>query len=163
MLYEIKGVCHYCAAEYKLIISEDQTHGICPECKNIPIKFKKFKGVVYIIKNPNQIGVKVGITKRNIDDRIKQLSGTGVPGKFKLVALFPSDRPEEDEKKAHEKLKKHFLDKEHFDISAIDALMSVYRALNRRHPIFYDSEIQKEFEIKCQENKEEMFKKLGKI
>ncbi len=71
MLYEIKGVCHYCAAEYKLIISEDQTHGICPECHNSPIKFKKFKGAIYIINNPNQIGVKVGMTTKDVKERLK--------------------------------------------------------------------------------------------
>ena len=162
MLYEIKGVCHECASPYKIIISDDQTHGICPECSAKPVKFKKFKGMVYIINNPNQTGVKVGLTTKDIAVRIKQLSSTGVAGKFALVALFPSDRPKQDEKKAHTKLKKYFLDKEHFDIDPLTAVLNVFRALNRREPIFYDHEIEAEFHETLEKNRREMRKRLGK-
>ena len=161
MLCEIKGVCHLCRSDYKIIISESETHGSCPNCDGRPIKFKKFKGMVYIINNPNQVGVKIGLTTKDIKIRLKKLSSTGVPGKFSLVALFPSDRPEEDERKAHEKLKKFFLDKEHFDISPIDAVLCVYRALNRRKPIFNDKIIEKEFLQKIDEARKDMQRKLG--
>lgn len=135
-----------CAAEYISVISEDQSHAICGECNKVPVKFKKFKGVVYIISNPYQDGVKIGLTTKNIEKRLSQLSSTGVPGKFSVIALFPSDRPREDEKKAHEKLAKYKLDKEHFNVSALDAVMGVHRALNRRVPIFFDEEIEGQFE-----------------
>ena len=146
MLYQVKGVCQHCAAEYVAVISEDQSHGTCSECNERPIKFKKFKGVIYIISNPYQEGVKIGLTTNNIETRLSQLSSTGVPGKFSVIALFPSDRPKEDEKKAHVKLAKHKLDKEHFNVSALDAVMGVHRALNRRVPIFFDEEIEGQFE-----------------
>ena len=162
MLYEIKGVCHYCAADYKIIISDSATHGICPECYEKPVKFKKFKGMVYIISNPNQTGVKVGLTTKDINTRLKQLSSTGVPGRFNLIVLFPSDKPKEDEKKAHNKLKKYYLDKEHFDITQTEAVLSVYRALNRRAPIFYDKQVELEFHAELENARKEMSKKLGK-
>jgi hypothetical protein len=161
MLYEIKGVCNFCAAEYKLVVAESEAHGICPECGNKPIRFKKFKGMIYVVKNPNQSGVKVGLTSKDIAVRIKQLSSTGVPGKFKVIAIFPSDHLEDDEAKAHEKLKKYILDKEHFDINEIDAVLAVHRALNRRTPIFQDKKIEYEFNAKLQESKDLMKARLG--
>lgn len=161
MLCEIKGVCHLCASEYKILISESETHGACPNCKGKPIKFKKFKGMIYIINNPNQIGVKIGLTTKDIKFRLKQLSSTGVPGRFSIVALFPSDRPDIDERKAHDKLKKFFLDKEHFNISPIEAVLNVYRALNRRTPIFNDKEIEIEFVNKIEESRIDMQKRLA--
>lgn len=162
MLYEIKGVCHYCAAEYKIIISDDETHGICPECGENPIKFKKFKGLIYIINNPNQTGLKVGLTTKDINLRLKQLSGTGVPGKFSLMAVFPSDNPKYDEKKAHDRLKKYYLDKEHFDISALDATLNVYRALNRRTPIIYDKQLEDDFNIEIEKSRALINERLGR-
>ena len=108
-------------------------------------EFKKFKGIVYVISNPNQRGVKIGLTTKDINTRLKQLSSTGVPGKFSLIALFPSDHPKKDEKKAHNKLKKFSMDKEHFNISETEAVLGVYRALNRREPIFYDPAVKSEF------------------
>lgn len=163
MLYEIKGNCVCCASEYKLVISGSSgVHGICPECGEKPIKFKKFKGMIYIVKNPNQSGVKVGLTTKDISFRLKQLSSTGVPGKFNVIALFPSDNPEVDEEKAHSKLRKFILDKEHFDVPEIDAVLAVYRSLNYRKPIFYEKNIESEFNERLKISKEAMSKRLGK-
>ena len=161
MLYEIKGICNNCAEEYKIIISDSDTFGICSDCGNKPIKFKKFKGLVYVISNPNQRGVKVGLTSKDIDVRVSQLNSTGVVGKFTKIALFPSDRPKIDEKKAHNKLKKFWIAKEHFDLSPTEAVLNIFRALNRREPIFYDKEIEKEFNGKLDEARQKMQKNLG--
>jgi ssDNA-binding Zn-finger/Zn-ribbon topoisomerase 1 len=161
MIYEIKGRCEICAEEYKIIISDSNTFGICPDCGEQPIKFKKFKGMVYVISNPNQGGVKVGLTSKDIDSRVKQLNTTGVVGKFSKIAVFPSDRPEKDEKKAHDKLKKYKWEKEHFDLSPTEAVLKIYRALNYREPIFYDKGIEREFMVGVEEARKKMQKQLG--
>jgi hypothetical protein len=163
MLYEIRGVCNHCAADYKVIISDSETHGICPECGEKPIKFRKIKGMVYVINNPNQRGVKVGLTTKDINNRLRSLSSTGVPGKFELLCIFPSNDPKTDEKKAHEKLRKFFLDKEHFDIEPLNAILLVYSALNRREPIFYSPKMEEEFNKTLDIRKETMQKKLSGI
>ena len=161
MLYEIKGICNNCAEEYKIIISDSDTYGICPDCGQQPIKFKKFNGMVYVISNPNQRGVKVGLTSKDIDTRVKQLNTTGVVGKFSKIALFPSDRPKTDEKKAHNKLKKFQIVKEHFELTPTEAVLYIFRALNRREPIFYDKEVEREFNDELEKARVKMQKNLG--
>ena len=163
MLYEIKGICINCAEEYKIIISDSDTFGICPDCGQQPIKFKKFNGMIYVISNPNQRGVKVGLTSKDIDTRLKSLNTTGVNGKFSKIAVFPSDRPQIDEKKAHDKLKKSRMYdlKEFFDITPTKAVLDIFRALNRREPIFYDKEVEKEFNAELEKARKKMQKNLG--
>ena len=106
---------------------------------------KKFKGIIYIASNPDVTGVKVGLTTKDVNERMKQLSGTGVPGKFELIACFPSDRPKADEKKAHDILRKYNMAKEHFDTTPLAATQAVFKALNRKTPIFYNSDVEQQF------------------
>ena len=161
MLYELKGICHQCAAEYKTILSGNETHGVCNECGTTPVKFKKFKGMVYIINNPYQTGVKVGLTEKGLEQRIKQLQSSGVPGNFAIVAVFPSDNPKKDEKKAHDKLMHCNLEKEHFDIEPEQAVMAVHRALGYRTPIFFDKKMEQIFLEKKEEASQKMAKQLS--
>jgi len=109
------------------------------------MKIKKFKGLIYIISNPHQTGVKVGLTTKDVYERMRQLSSTGVVGNFELIALFPSDRPKADEKKAHDKLRKYNIAKEHFDTTPLVATQTVFKALNRKTPIFYNSDVEQQF------------------
>ena len=161
MLYELKGICHKCAAEYKAILSESQTHGVCNECGVTPVKFKKFKGMVYIINNPHQTGVKVGLTEKGLEQRIKQLQSSGVPGNFVTVAVFPSDNPKKDEKKAHDKLVHYKLEKEHFDIEPEQAVLLVHRVLNYRTPIFFDKDMEAKFLADKEQARQKMAKNLA--
>ena len=145
MLYELKGICQVCGRDYKLVIPDKKKIDSCDNCGNPPLEFKNFQGVIYIISHPNQIGVKVGLTTNDIDKRVQQLESTGVPGKFNKVAIFPSSRPKQDEKKAHQALKKCYLAKEHFQITPTEAVLKVHKALNYRIPIFFDNQIEQEF------------------
>lgn len=160
MIYEFKGICQNCATEYKTLMVNSKIQGDCQECGEPPLKAKRFKGLIYVVNNPHQTGVKVGLTTKSVDQRLKSLNSTGVAGKFSTVVIFPSDRPETDEKKAHAKLKKYSLSKEHFDTSPVDAALCVYRALNYRSPIFYDSEVEEEFYRKLEEDRRVMSERL---
>ena len=51
--------------------------------------------------------------------------------------------------------------KEHFDLSPTEAVLNIFRVLNRREPIFYDKEIEKEFNGKLDEARQKMQKNLG--
>ena len=156
MLYEISGVCQHCATEYAVIVHNDKLLSVCSECGETPFVLKKYRGLVYIVKNKNQAGVKIGMTERTVEARLKSLNNTSVPGKFECIAIFPSDRPKKDESKIHDKLIKFKLDKEHFDLSPVDACLKCYRTLNRRRPIFYSRDVEEIFDLKLQEAKIQM-------
>lgn len=116
--------------------------------------------MIYIAHNPHIGGVKIGLTTKHIEERLKALSSTGVPGRFDVIAIFPSDKPKEDERKVHEKLKRKRLDKEHFQVEPLEAALAAYRALNRREPIFYDSDLQDAFYLRLESDKITMQLKL---
>ena len=98
------------------------------------------------------------------DKRVRELETTGVAGKFKKVAIFPSFHPRNDEKKAHDNLKKYRLDKEHFQIEPLQAVLKIFRALNRKvDPIFFDKEIEQSFYDEKEKARRTMLKNLGKI
>jgi len=146
MIYEMKGICQHCASAYKILLVDSLLNSPCPDCGEDPIKVKKYKGLVYIVHIPKQDGVKVGFTTKDINVRLKELSHTGVSGKFEVIALFPSNKPKDDEKKAHDKLsKKYERYLEHFDTTPAIATQCVYRALNKRTPIFHCSEVEQQF------------------
>ena len=161
MLLEVKGQCQACGQNYKIIITKDFLSQNCNECGESPNKIKLFKGLIYVVKNPNQTGVKVGLTTKSIEDRLKSLNSTGVPGKFAVQVIFPSDRPKEDEKKAHDKLQRHRLDKEHFDLNPLEAALNIYTALNRRLPLFYNNILRKEFDEELGRRRREMERRLN--
>lgn len=146
MLYEFQGVCHHCAESITVIIHNGEIMADCPGCNQAPFSIRPIAGLVYVISNPNQKGVKVGYTKKTVEERIKQLNSTGVPGKFIAIAIFPSDKPLEAEKRVHKKMMKYRIEKEHFDLEPINAVLNAYRALNKKvEPIFYDQSIKRKF------------------
>lgn len=156
MLIEISGVCQHCSTEVKVLMLNGEPLDDCPACGKAPLESRLIKGLIYIVSNPNQTGVKVGLTTKTMEQRLKSLSSTGVPGEFVPIAIFPSDRPAQDEKKVHEKLRKFNLAKEHFDLDPIEAVLGAYRALNKRRPIFFDSELEKTFHLKLEEARIQM-------
>ena len=161
MIYEIKGVCRHCATDVTVLIHNAQIIGDCPECKNEPFDLSSVTGVVYIVKNPNQNGVKIGITTKSVEERIKSLNTSGVAGSFNPIAIFPSNSPRKVEKKIHEKLARFRIEKEHFDIEPIDAVLKVYRILNKSiSPIFYSDEDQDTFQKRLEIAKMTMELKL---
>ena len=105
MLYEFRGVCQHCACEVSTTVHNGVLLNVCKECKDAPFDLKQYKGLVYILRNKNQPGVKIGKTTGTVEKRAKQLGqNTGVPGKFDIMAIFPTNRPDKDEKKVHDKL-----------------------------------------------------------
>ena len=161
MLFEIKGICQNCAETVNILVHNSLPISGCPSCNEDPFDVEKIVGVVYIVKNRNQIGVKIGRTSKTVEERAKQLSSTGIVGKFEPIAIFPSTNPIKDEKRVHDKLKKKKLDKEHFDLEPVEAALKVYRALNKRViPIFYDDDIKDTFYLELAKAKIDMQLKL---
>jgi hypothetical protein len=91
-----------------------------------------------------------------MEQRLRSLNSTGVPGDFIPIAIFPSDRPSTDEKRVHAKLRRHNIAKEHFDLEPIDAVLKAYRALNKRKPIFFDESLEEMFRLKLEEARIQM-------
>lgn len=162
MIYEFKGVCHHCAEEVTIVLHNGELLSNCLSCEEAPFSIRQIAGVVYIVSNPNQRGVKIGQTSKTVEARVKSLNTTGVPGSFDVIAIFPTDKPKVAEKKVHTKLKRLKIEKEHFDIEPIDAVLAAYRALNKKvDPIFYDDSVLSEiFELKLKEAKVQMQLKL---
>lgn len=162
MLYEFGGVCQHCASEVSITVHNGKPLNHCRECGNEPFSLAQYKGLVYILNNPNQPGVKIGKTTGPVEKRAQQLSSsTGVPGKFEIVAIFPTNTPDKDEKKVHEKLKKLRLDKEHFTLEPVEAVLKVYRTFSkRREPIFYDDQTRETFLLELERAKIDMKLKL---
>jgi hypothetical protein len=161
MLFEVKGICQHCAEEINVLIHNGSPTSKCEGCGESPFQVEAIKGVVYVVKNPNQRGVKIGITSKTVEDRIKTLNSTGVPGRFEPVAIFPSPSPHKHERKVHEKLAKNRIEKEHFDLDPVDAVLKVFRTLNKTiKPIFYDDDTRDTFKLKLEQARIEMQLKL---
>jgi hypothetical protein len=165
MIYEIKGICPNCVDEVTVLVHNDSIITTCPKCNETPFGIKRFEGVIYVVKNKNQDGVKIGLTTKTVEERCKALSSTGVAGKFLPKAIFPSNNIKRHEKTVHKKLAKFKLDKEHFSLEVTDAILKVFRALNRKiDPIFYDDKVKQTFFLKLQKDKINMVLRLqGKV
>lgn len=145
MFYQVDGICQHCRKSVSALGRDFSILDTCPECGMEPFGIKRFAGLVYVVSNPNQSGVKIGMTEKTIDQRIKGLNSSGVPGSFQPIAVFPSKRPRQDEKRIHDKLARKRIAKEHFDLEPIDAVLKCFRILNRRNPVFFDDELQEKF------------------
>lgn len=156
MLLEFTGICQHCAEEVSVVVLDGQVIDKCHACSEIPFAVNKVKGLIYVVSNPNQTGVKIGLTTKSLDQRIKSLNTTGVAGSFVPIAIFPSNRPKLDEQKVHDKLTKFRIAKEHFDLEPVDAVLKAYRALNKRKPIFYDPYHEETFGLRLEQAKVQM-------
>ena len=157
MIYEIKGLCPQCLEETFVLVHNDKIITQCPNCKASPFDFNRIEGVVYVVKNQNQTGVKIGLTRKTVEQRCKSLSSSGVAGVFEPMAIFPTDNPRKHEKVVHDKLSRHKLDKEHFNLNVLDAILKVYRSLNKRvEPIFYDDNLKDRFHLELEKARIEM-------
>jgi hypothetical protein len=165
MIYEIKGLCPECLEEVCVLVHNEGIISDCPKCRNDPFEFNRIEGVVYVVKNPNQSGVKIGLTRKSVEQRCKSLSSSGVAGNFAPVSIFPTDNPRKHEKVVHGKLAKHKLDKEHFNLGVVEASLKVFRALNKRiDPIFYDDDVRDRFRLELEKARIDMQLRLkGKM
>lgn len=130
-VYLATTACAACKAENRVIMTQDVKSASCENCGETLLKLKRFDGVIYIMANKRVRGVKIGMTRKDAFNRAKQLSGTGVPGQFEVLAAFPSHNPLRDERKVHEKLARKRLAKEHFDLEPIDAIAKVRSILQK--------------------------------
>jgi hypothetical protein len=63
------------------------------------------KGSVYVLTNPALSDVvKIGYTARSAEVRARELSGTGVPGKWQVAHEISTGSPKQVEKTVHQKL-----------------------------------------------------------
>ncbi|MFD2234082.1 GIY-YIG nuclease family protein [Phaeospirillum tilakii] len=162
-LYQITLTCGACDAETKGVLSPHVRELQCANCGAPVAKIKPFEGVVYVMSNPNIPGfVKVGMTTKDVYERAKQLSQTGVPGSYQVDAVFPSHRPKNDEAKAHAKLARFKANKEHFSLSTAVAIVKVRSALGGREPAFIREIWRDEVAEMVEKNRVETLLKLGK-
>ena len=76
------------------------------------------RGIVYVLSNPayRKDLLKIGFTTRTIEERINELSSTGVPSRFQLeFCIEVSDAPRL-EKILHVKLSNYKYEKEFFKL-----------------------------------------------
>lgn len=161
MLYELTIKCRHCATEISTVLHDGEIIDACPNCRNEPVHVRRITGLIYVVHNTNQRGVKIGLTEKSLEKRLRTLNTTGVPGKFIGIAIFPSDRPAFDEKRVHEKVSKYRIEKEHFDLAPLDAVLKAYRALNRRRPIFIDKSFEESFQLRLEKDRIDMKLKLS--
>jgi hypothetical protein len=63
------------------------------------------RGSVYVLTNPALSDVvKIGYTTRSAEVRARELSGTGVPGKWQVAHEISTSSPKQVEKTVHQKL-----------------------------------------------------------
>ena len=83
-------------------------------------------GYIYILSNQAMHGLlKIGITSRNVEDRVAELSSaTGVPKPFEIEYYCLTRDPEEIERAAHERLLSHRAGKkkEFFEVPLLEAI-----------------------------------------
>lgn len=162
MLFEFSGICQNCAESVRTIIHDGELQGRCPACGMTPFGLERIPGLVYVVSNPNQVGVKVGMTTKSIQQRIKSLNSTGVVGSFEPIVVFPSKNPKKDEKRVHDKLARSKIAKEHFDVDPVEAALKAYRALGKRQrPIFFSDDVEKEFDLRDKKARIEMQLRIG--
>lgn len=130
-VYQVTLTCAHCKNETRAILSNGVSGAVCNSCGAKVLKAKRFDGVVYVLSHPKVSGVKIGMTRHDVFKRAKQISGTGVPGDFIVMAAFPSINPIKDERKVHDKLSRFRMVKEHFELDAVTAVTKVRTILNR--------------------------------
>lgn len=130
-VYQITTVCAECKYENRVIIAEESASAPCDNCGASLLRAKRFDGVIYVMSNPRVQGVKIGMTRKNAFNRAKQISGTGVPGSFSVIAAFPSNNTAKDERKVHEKLIRKRMSKEHYELDAVTAVLKVRTILGK--------------------------------
>ncbi|WP_168174495.1 GIY-YIG nuclease family protein [Thioclava sp. F1Mire-8] len=161
MFNEIRGICRHCSSEVSVLVNGGEVLDVCAGCGEKPFEIIPYAGLVYVVNNPHQSGVKIGMTTKSIYERLKGLNATGVPGAFEVVALFPSAKPKHEEKKIHQKLKRWHLAKEHFELEPVEAALKCFRELNRRKPVFFSDAYRTEFELKLEIAKKTMQLRLN--
>lgn len=152
----VKGKCKNCLIDYSGFLSEYSSGLKCKNCREFVISARVAEGCIYIASVGGKSPVKIGKTT-NLDQRIRSLSTTGVIGKFRAHAVFPSFDLNLDEDRVLSSLGKRRIAGEHFDLNPLEAVFKVRNAMpSRRAPIFLDKHLEKKFLEKVEENRKNM-------
>jgi len=88
-------------------------------------------GIVYILSHKAMPGLlKVGFTHRTIEERLTELSHTGVPGKFTAELYFEVDNPPLFENLLHKSLREFHFDKEFFSVDIKIAIKAIHALID---------------------------------
>ena len=139
--------CFECKTNNNFLIGEDDFEGNydCKKCSMNLFGINNISGFVYILSHPHLEYLKIGFTKRELKERIKELnSSTSIPGKFKLEAAYTSKAPEDDEKKVHTHFSNERVDKEFFKIEIKLAIDSATELLSE--PFYINPDLTNEWE-----------------
>lgn len=161
-VYQLTLKCASCSVDARVILSSGVSPVFCPNCNELLVRSKRFAGVVYVLHNARVGGVKIGMTQGDVFRRARQLSGTGVPGEFTVVAVFPSSNPLRDERKVHAKLIRHRIAKEHFELDPVKAAVRV-RTILGKDPTYLDRKYGEAFSALVQKQKESARAKFGQL
>lgn len=144
--------CAECKQSNKVLIARELGSPDCENCGANLIKIKRFDGVIYVLKNKHVRGVKVG-RSNDVYRRAKEVSGTGTPGSFDLMAAFPSHNAKQDERKVHEKMKSKRIAKEHFELEPDEAIVKVRTALGGRDWVLIHKSMRAKVEQRIEEQR----------
>lgn len=94
-------------------------------------------GFIYMVRNPSfaENIFKIGLTRKNVDERVKQLSNTSVPDKYQIIKRWNVKNCIEAEKRIHKLLVKYRINdkREFFHIDsefAIEIIQLVIEEIN---------------------------------
>ena len=86
------------------------------------------KGFIYVLSHKAMPNLhKIGYTTRTVDDRINELSSTGVPGKFIAEIYFHVDNAPLVEELIHKLLNQYVYEKEFFQTDIITIISVIYK------------------------------------
>ena len=135
-MIEIEITCYACSSNN--VIIEEKLDPIirCQNCEEILLKIQEIKGFIYVLSNPSMPGLfKIGYTKREIEDRIKELnSETGVPEPFVLEAHCASQNPRDDESRIHQSLSIYRMESKVFFKVDFDTVIKIIETTLKKAP-----------------------------
>jgi len=110
----IKLLCQKC--NIHTIVNLEKENIFCKNCHISLGTVQDFDGYVYVIYSPLMPDIlKIGMTTRNVKDRVKELStSTGVPTEFKILASFLCKDAYKCEQIVHKKLNSVRLERKEF-------------------------------------------------
>jgi len=119
-----------CSCGRKSIVSllSGKKEYACETCGAELFKAHVTNGYVYVLSNPAMPNLlKIGYTDRDVDARVDELNGTGVPVPFEIEAIFGSPNAYEDEQAIHKILTQRRLanNREFFSIDIKDAVQCI--------------------------------------
>ena len=88
-------------------------------------------GIVYVLSHkaiPNLL--KIGFTTRSIEERVQELSSTGVPGKYTAELYFQTDDAAQFEMLLHRVLREFRYEKEFFKVDIQTVISAVHALIN---------------------------------